>query len=595
MSISNPIPRGTRQSPSYVADGVSATYAVPFWFLDPLDLVITVSPPGAAMITYSGAVGYTATGMGNSGGGNVTLNAVPASGSYVQITGRRVGNRLTSVVNNGAVVAAALEQELDATEATLQELRRDANLALLLASPLQLLGVWNASSNTPALVSGLGTIATFYVVGTAGGTVLDGISSWSVGDWALFDGTKWNRIPVAAATILSTQISDSTAAGRALLTAASVAAQRVALAIDQLTLVNDANQTITSAMTAVAWSAITAARVGSLPALSTLNPGQFLLVYDESGSCSSTNTITLNRAGSDTINGATSYVLNTPRAGVLLVKGTAGKWTAFPFVTQSATAQTGGVRQTVRNGPVDTNGLPTFLATSASLTLTTQNISSSNPLVVSAAAGATANGLVDYNTVFTANQSWSGLTANSTLYLYVNAQTGALGFTTLAPIYQQGGTPSTVNGQFTFNIGQMIGYMGNGTTAIATPLVFVGECTTSASAVTAVTAYAYNGYYDSGFTATLPIAVAVTKNSNIGVAGGFGTILLECTTADNGYAIGDQLNNPPSTYATMFQTRLSCGAAFYTSVIAVPNKSTGVGTSLTAASWKYKFIHRRGW
>lgn len=60
-------------------------------------------------------------------------------------------------------------------------------------------GTWNASTNTPALASGVGTSGHFYVVSTAGATALDGISTWEVGDKAVFDGTtnKWERVATA--------------------------------------------------------------------------------------------------------------------------------------------------------------------------------------------------------------------------------------------------------------------------------------------------------------------------------------------------------------------------------------------------------------
>ncbi|MGJ0393047.1 MAG: hypothetical protein ACR650_09855 [Methylocystis sp.] len=126
MSLANPLPRGTRVSPVYGADGVNAAFAVPFWFLDPLDLWVYVTPPGGGPPTLmNNGVGYSATGAGNPGGGTVTLTAVPALGSHVQIFGHRVPNRLTSVVNGGAIVSQALENEFDAIEATMQELRRD--------------------------------------------------------------------------------------------------------------------------------------------------------------------------------------------------------------------------------------------------------------------------------------------------------------------------------------------------------------------------------------------------------------------------------------------------------------------------------------
>ena len=55
-------------------------------------------------------------------------------------------------------------------------------------------GTWNASTNTPALSSGVGTKGDYYVVSVAGATSLDGISNWGVGDWATFNGSVWQRV-----------------------------------------------------------------------------------------------------------------------------------------------------------------------------------------------------------------------------------------------------------------------------------------------------------------------------------------------------------------------------------------------------------------
>ena len=55
-------------------------------------------------------------------------------------------------------------------------------------------GTWNASTNTPTLASGVGTKNTYYVVSFAGSTNLDGITDWQVGDWAIFNGTVWQKI-----------------------------------------------------------------------------------------------------------------------------------------------------------------------------------------------------------------------------------------------------------------------------------------------------------------------------------------------------------------------------------------------------------------
>jgi len=55
-------------------------------------------------------------------------------------------------------------------------------------------GTWNASTNTPTLSNGVGTKGYYYVVSVAGNTNLDGITSWNVGDWAIFNGTVWQKV-----------------------------------------------------------------------------------------------------------------------------------------------------------------------------------------------------------------------------------------------------------------------------------------------------------------------------------------------------------------------------------------------------------------
>lgn len=55
-------------------------------------------------------------------------------------------------------------------------------------------GTWNASTNTPALASGVGTKGFYYVVSVPGSTDLDGITDWKSNDWAIFNGTSWEKI-----------------------------------------------------------------------------------------------------------------------------------------------------------------------------------------------------------------------------------------------------------------------------------------------------------------------------------------------------------------------------------------------------------------
>ena len=55
-------------------------------------------------------------------------------------------------------------------------------------------GTWNAATNTPTLSNGVGTKGYYYVVSVAGSTNLDGITAWNVGDWAIFNGTVWQKV-----------------------------------------------------------------------------------------------------------------------------------------------------------------------------------------------------------------------------------------------------------------------------------------------------------------------------------------------------------------------------------------------------------------
>jgi len=55
-------------------------------------------------------------------------------------------------------------------------------------------GTWNATTNSPTITSGTGTKGYYYVVSVAGSTDIDGITTWNVGDWIIFNGTAWQKV-----------------------------------------------------------------------------------------------------------------------------------------------------------------------------------------------------------------------------------------------------------------------------------------------------------------------------------------------------------------------------------------------------------------
>lgn len=269
------------------------------------------------------------------------------------------------------------------------------------------------------------------------------------------------------------------------------------------------------------------------------------------------------------------------------------------------------VPQTVLQGPVTSVGLPNFMpASAAGLSITSQNISTgTDALVVTAAAGTTTTGATNKIGYSTTNLTWGSLTASNTNYLYltINADGSVTtGSTILPPIYQWGGSASNSSKQFTFNIQQMTGYMGNGVTAPQANIVFVGEAVTSGVAVTSALAYALMGRWQSTAAAFAGTGTKTTFNHNIGTQLVSVTAEAVCVTNDLGWVAGEiayaimPAYNPGAYIATFCgvgnDTRNTCsyttGASY---IFMVANKTNGATGLPTAANWNIVMTARRLW
>lgn len=114
----------------------------------------------------------TASGPGAS---SVTLNNNAVTGKI--LTGLTVTG--TSIANTDSILSAfgKLQGQINA-----------------LVGGLQYQGTWDASTNTPAITSGVGTDGYFYIVSVAGTTNIDGNNSWDIGDWIVFHDTSWEKV-----------------------------------------------------------------------------------------------------------------------------------------------------------------------------------------------------------------------------------------------------------------------------------------------------------------------------------------------------------------------------------------------------------------
>ena len=98
--------------------------------------------------------------------------------------------------------------------------------------------------------------------------------------------------------------------------------------IDQQSTTGDAIVTIAATTrTQATTTTLSASRAWTLPAASSLNAGQHLVISDKAGAINGSNTIVVTRAGSDTINGATTITMSSQYQVLDLISDGVSVWT----------------------------------------------------------------------------------------------------------------------------------------------------------------------------------------------------------------------------------------------------------------------------
>lgn len=183
-------------------------------------------------------------------------------------------------------------------------------------------GATNAFTGSDTFSGAFNCTGTCELNGTAFGT----FATQNYATPPAIGGTTPNSI--AATTVTATTPIGLSSGGTNASTAAG-ARSSTGLNIDALTSIGDTNATLAATTRVAGTSAsFTAARTWTLPAASAVNAGQTIFVADFAGGVSNTNTLTIQRAGSDTINGATSVTINTSNGAYLLIPNGVNGWTA---------------------------------------------------------------------------------------------------------------------------------------------------------------------------------------------------------------------------------------------------------------------------
>lgn len=135
------------------------------------------------------------------------------------------------------------------------------------------------------------------------------------------------------------------------------------------TSVSDAAYTALMTDRMVAYTALSAARVVTLPASSTFPLGTRLLVVDETGNCSVTKTLTITASGTDVIDGAASAVINQAYGFIGLESNQSGDWTTIDqgFMLATANLAAAAHGATIQTQVLETSVTLSGASTNASL------------------------------------------------------------------------------------------------------------------------------------------------------------------------------------------------------------------------------------
>ena len=172
------------------------------------------------------------------------------------------------------------------------------------------------------------------------------------------------------------------------------------------TIVSDANYAAQATDRHIAYTALTAARTVTLPAASSLGAGCHLTIVDETGNCSATKSITASRAGSDTIDGATSAVLAAAYSGLVLVSNGSNAWT---ILAQTTAPQLNTAAQGPNGSQIEIGVLEQLMTLSGSSTTSTIQIPNrAIVLAVSTLTVTAVTGAPSYNCGVSGNTSQFG-------------------------------------------------------------------------------------------------------------------------------------------------------------------------------------------
>ena len=560
----------TAANPQGTVTSVSGTGTV-----NGITLTGTVTSTGS--ITLGGTLGSIA----NSQLTNSTISGISLGSNLAALT---IGTGLSGTSYNGGTAATVAIANSGVTTGTygsasvipvitVNAQGQITNVSTQATNAPAYQGTWNASTNTPTLTSGVGTQSYYYVVSVAGTTNLDGINAWNVGDWAIFSGTTWTKVPGSASESFTNLTTTNLAVtGLTGYTYANGASNLTASTTIPTTALSG---TVTNAQ--LANSTISGISLGSSLAVLTIGTGLSGTSY--SGGTAATIAISNTAVTAGAYTNA-NITVNAQGQITLAANGSPGGVTTFSAGTTGFTPSTASTGAIVLAGTLNVANGGTGVTTS---TGSGSVVLSTSPTLVTPLLGTPTSGNFSTGTFTwpTFNQNTTGTAANVTgIVAVANGGTGTATPSLVA------GTNITITGSFpnqtingsasgvtTFSAGTT-GFTPSTATSGAVTLAGTLVVSNGGTGVVTLTGLAY-GNSTSAFTAATAAQVvsvinttAVTNATNVANTGAITTaasyylsFLAANTTTSQGSNTATNLSYNPSTSIITVGTGVTGGIA----------------------------------
>lgn len=136
--------------------------------------------------------------------GRITVaNAISIAFPVTSVAGRTGAITLTQSDVSGIVASASLGAANGVATLDSSGKLTTSQIPTSMVGGLNYQGTWDASTNSPAITSGVGTKGYYYKVSVAGSTAIDGSSNWTVGDMIVFNGTTWDQVQGGSSDVTS--------------------------------------------------------------------------------------------------------------------------------------------------------------------------------------------------------------------------------------------------------------------------------------------------------------------------------------------------------------------------------------------------------